>query len=108
MSWPDDEAWAFTSAEAADLVTREIDRFRKPLAEKASHVDHHVYPRFRAELVAQIDLLNLLDETIREALRAPSRIGPPRPELRDVPDSWQPADRRAFPVAAYWRPGDAL
>lgn len=107
MSWPDDEAWAFTSAEAADLVTREIDRFRKPLRKDASEVDAFTFPRLRAELVAQIDLLNLLDETIREALRAPSRIGPARPELRDFPDSWQSPDRRAFPVAARWRPGDA-
>lgn len=107
-----DRPQIFTAGEAADLVTREIDRFREPLRRDASHADAYTAPRLRAELVAQIDLLNLLDETIRTALGAPSRVGPDRPELRDIPEPdgpevlspVPPTHRRAYPAAARWIP----
>lgn len=90
------------------VVTQQIDLFREPLRRDASAVNAIEYPRYRAELVAQIDLLNLLDETVRAALGAPSRIGPPRRELRDVPDELMPspACRQEYSDGAGWRPGD--
>lgn len=84
----------YTAREAADVVTAQIDRLREPLRVEASRTNAIEYPRRRIELVEQVDLLNRLDELVRRALGAPSRVGPPRPALRDVPD--EPA---GFPIS---------
>jgi hypothetical protein len=95
----------FTAAEAAQVVTTQIDRFRNALRVEASHTDAFEQPRRRAELVDQIDLLNLLDETIRAALEAPSRVGPPLPEAAaETPFLRSPANLSAAQVAARWTP----
>lgn len=105
----------FTAAEVAEIVTETIDLFRNPLRQDASKVDAFTAPRLRQELVAQIDLLNRVDETIRQVLGAPSRVAPARPELRDIPDPDGEDElppppsthRRAHPIEARWIPDKA-
>lgn len=100
-----------TSAEAAEIATRHFEDYRNALRLMAQDARGERERPARLALIEAVELFDQLEDGVRAAFGAPSRIGPDRPEPAELAGDMplpvglvSPANRTANSAAASWSP----